>query len=145
MIFDSGFRMNVLNWWFLDDRIIEEYAIRDWALFGWFCAYKVERVFCRIFGNTLIICGHICIFALDSLGCAIWPILPLINIEDNVEFRFGGIFAQHHFTHFAWFYNLSLIFANFCDNTILSILWLLRLWFSWVVRNCTSLLLFGLD
>jgi hypothetical protein len=42
---------------------------------------------------------------------------PPLNIEDNVKFRFGGAFAQHHD---AWFSKelCAKIFKNFCDIAI---------------------------
>ena len=41
-------------------------------------------------------------------------VLPL-NIEDNVQFRFGGTFAQHHDV---WFRNCVPNFSIFCDIAI---------------------------
>ena len=55
--------------------------------------------------------------------------LPPMNIEDNVQFRFGGTFSQHHC---AWFLicvtNFSKIFAIL---PYLSMLYWWRLFFSW--------------
>ena len=55
-------------------------------------------------------------FVLDLLGCAIWPILLPINIEDNVELGFGGTFAQHHF---CLVFQYEPNFSNSYDNTII--------------------------
>ena len=75
-----------------------------------------ERALCRI---TEIFCYCLCLLdyclELVKLRFLSLFVLPL-NIEDNVQFRFGGTFAQHH--DFFWFSKLCAKFFNFCDIAI---------------------------
>ena len=68
--------------------------------------------------------------AWNLLGCAFEYFPPPMNIEDNVQFRFGGTFAQRHD---AWFSKIVCqIFRNyFVILPYLSMLCLWRLFFTW--------------
>ena len=97
-------------------------------LFG-FYEWMDERATCRIID---IFCYCLCLldFCLKLVGLRLLIFfLPPMNIEDNVQFRFGGTFAQRHC---AWFLicvpNFSKIFAIL---PYLSMLCLWRLFFSW--------------
>ena len=102
MDFDSGFRIFVLY---------------CYILITWILCMMDERALCRIID---IFCYCLCLldFFLKLVGLRLSIFsLPPMNIEDNVQFRFGGTFAQHHC---AWFFKLcAKCFQNSCDIAIL--------------------------
>ena len=66
---------------------------------------------------------------LGLVGLCFWQFLPPMNIEDNVQFRFGGTFAQRHD---AWFSNCVPNFSKFfVILPYLSMFCLWRLFFTW--------------
>ena len=90
MDFDSGFRIFVLY---------------CYILIAWILCMMDERALCRIID---IFCYCLCLldFCLKLGGLHLFSLFGLpLNIEDNVQFRFGGTFAQRH-DHDAWFSKL---------------------------------------
>ena len=75
-----------------------------------------ERAICRIID---IFCFCLCLldYCLKLVGLRLLSLfIPPMNIEDNVQFGFGGTFAQHHD---AWFSKLcAKFFEMFCDIAI---------------------------
>ena len=100
-------------------------------LFG-FCEWLDERAICRIID---IFCFCLCLldYCLKLVGLRLLSLfIPPMNIEDNVQFRFGGTFAQHQC---AWFFKhfqiMCQFFKIFALLPYLSMLCLLRLFFTW--------------
>ena len=82
-----------------------------------------ERAICRIID---IFCFCLCLldYCLKLVGLRLLSLfLPPMNIEDNVQFRFGGTFAQRHD---AWFSKLCAKFLKFF--VIMPYLSMLCLW-----------------
>ena len=74
------------------------------CLFG-LCEWMDERALCRIIE---IFCYCLCLldYFLKLVGLRLLSLFVLpLNIEDNVNFRFGGTFAQRHD---AWFSKLCV-------------------------------------
>ena len=93
---------------------------------------RMRGHFAKIFENTLIICGHICIFCFGFVGlcllknfCLPWTLRTMSNLGLGVHLHNTTLLSLLGFS------NLSRIFQIFVIMPYLSILCLLRLCFTW--------------
>ena len=101
-----------------------------YILIAWILCMMDERAICRIID---ILCFCLCLwdYCLKLVGLrSLSLFIPPMNIEDNVQFRFGGTFAQRND---AWFSKLCVpkFSKFFVILPCLSMLCLWRLIFTW--------------